>query len=242
MKQQNTLLALALLAGAAVTSNAQAALFDRGNGLIYDNVTNITIVNNLNLFQTQAAGNVNLISQIIAANNGVIHDTPSYSDNGTYILTSADFTASTGQMDWWGAQAWIGYLNKINYDGFNNWNLPLGNVNQTGQMEELFYNELGAVWGDSIITTHNANYNLFINAQSSYYWLNEYATPPYPGAFYFYSGPGLPARVPWDPKTYQYLALAVRSGDVSAVPVPSAVWLFGSGLLGLLGLKKRKTA
>jgi hypothetical protein len=24
------------------------------------------------------------------------------------------------------------------------------------------------------------------------------------------------------------------------VPVPSAVWLFGSGLLGLLGLRKRK--
>ncbi len=33
---------------------------------------------------------------------------------------------------------------------------------------------------------------------------------------------------------------AVRSGDVSAVPVPAAVWLFGSGLIGLLGLARRK--
>lgn len=32
------------------------------------------------------------------------------------------------------------------------------------------------------------------------------------------------------------------NGTVSAVPVPTAVWLFGSGLLGLLGVARRKTA
>jgi hypothetical protein len=37
-------------------------------------------------------------------------------------------------------------------------------------------------------------------------------------------------------------AWAVRDGDVtvSAVPLPASVWLFGSGLLGLLGISKRK--
>ncbi len=35
-------------------------------------------------------------------------------------------------------------------------------------------------------------------------------------------------------------AWAVRSGDVSAVPVPAAVWLFGSGLIGLIGFVRRK--
>ena len=30
--------------------------------------------------------------------------------------------------------------------------------------------------------------------------------------------------------------------DVSAVPVPAAVWLFGSGLLGLIGIARRKAA
>jgi hypothetical protein len=34
---------------------------------------------------------------------------------------------------------------------------------------------------------------------------------------------------------------AVRPGDVSAVPVPAAVWLFGSGILSLIGLASRKT-
>ena len=32
----------------------------------------------------------------------------------------------------------------------------------------------------------------------------------------------------------------VESSGVSAVPVPSAVWLFGSGLIGLVGFARRK--
>jgi len=32
------------------------------------------------------------------------------------------------------------------------------------------------------------------------------------------------------------------AGDVSAVPVPAALWLFGSGLIGLVGLARRKKA
>jgi hypothetical protein len=45
-------------------------------------------------------------------------------------------------------------------------------------------------------------------------------------------------------KADTYIAWAVHSGDVGAstVPVPAAVWLFGSGLLGLIGMARRKTA
>ena len=31
---------------------------------------------------------------------------------------------------------------------------------------------------------------------------------------------------------------AVQTGDISAVPVPAAVWLFGTGLVGLIGLTR----
>jgi len=42
-------------------------------------------------------------------------------------------------------------------------------------------------------------------------------------------------------RSISFPAWAVRSGDVPAVvPVPAAVWLFGSGLLGLVGFARRK--
>jgi hypothetical protein len=34
--------------------------------------------------------------------------------------------------------------------------------------------------------------------------------------------------------------ISVEFGEASAVPVPAAAWLFGSGLLGLVGMSKRK--
>ena len=33
---------------------------------------------------------------------------------------------------------------------------------------------------------------------------------------------------------------AVRDGDVAVVPVPAAMWFFGSGLIGMIGVAKRK--
>ena len=40
-------------------------------------------------------------------------------------------------------------------------------------------------------------------------------------------------------KRNQLYAWAVRPGDVAAVPVPGAFWLFGSAMVGLMGLKRR---
>jgi len=34
--------------------------------------------------------------------------------------------------------------------------------------------------------------------------------------------------------------LAVRNAEVSVVPVPGAVWLLGSGLVGILGFRKKR--
>jgi len=39
-----------------------------------------------------------------------------------------------------------------------------------------------------------------------------------------------------------HMAGTVSAGTVSAVPVPAAVWLFGSGLLGLAGVARRRKA
>ncbi|MGF1645007.1 MAG: hypothetical protein ACFCUJ_15320 [Thiotrichales bacterium] len=41
-------------------------------------------------------------------------------------------------------------------------------------------------------------------------------------------------------KVCENFAWAVRPGDVAPVPVPAAVGLFGSGLMGLVGVRWRK--
>jgi len=42
--------------------------------------------------------------------------------------------------------------------------------------------------------------------------------------------------------TDYYFDNVVINADIAAVPVPAAVWLFGSGLLGLVGVARRKKA
>jgi len=37
-----------------------------------------------------------------------------------------------------------------------------------------------------------------------------------------------------------FAAMAVYDGDIGAVPLSAAVWLFGSGLIGLAAFAKRK--
>ena len=45
-----------------------------------------------------------------------------------------------------------------------------------------------------------------------------------------------------NPSSFTYIENAPGSWAVSAVPVPAAVWLFGSGLIGLAGIARRKKA
>jgi len=122
-----------------------------------------------------------------------------------------------------------------------------GSGNPVSEMGHMYYVTLGNLgfctpdnldptgctaqpgWGPS-------NTGPFSNLQSDFYW----------------SGSALDSSSAWDfdfffgiqgndvVKSSNGFAWAVRSGDVSAVPVPAAVWLFGSGLMGLLGLARRK--
>jgi len=45
-----------------------------------------------------------------------------------------------------------------------------------------------------------------------------------------------------DGEAYNILAGAGSSANVSSIPLPSAVWLFMSALLGVLGLTRRKSS
>lgn len=198
----------------AASGAAQAALIDRGGGLIYDTDLNITWLADTNYARTSGY--------------------------------DAD-----GLMTWSGANTWaenLNYYDSVRGVTFSDWRLPSSNectyYNCTGsELGHMFYNELGGVAGQYIDAIHNANYWLFTNFPPGFYWTSaSYA--PIPGrALGFYAGDG--GQYAYY-KTNLLYAWAVRSGDVAAaastVPVPAAAWLFGSGLLGLVGVSRKRRA
>lgn len=238
MKKLTTSLALCVLfAGSGV---AQAALVDRGGGLIYDDVLNVTWLQNV----TYGAGS-------------------SY-DNG--------WSNTDGLMTWSSATAWA--ENLIYYDSvrnvtYDNWRLPSLSpangvsfnyafstngttdygYNMTGTRSEagyMYYADLGnpASVGGNNCYPCGKNAGPFINLTSmSTVWFGAADAPYADQAWNLDYWSGLQRM---NPKTNQYLAWAVRDGDVAAVsapttvPVPAAAWLLGSGLLGMFGVAKRK--
>lgn len=129
------------------------------------------------------------------------------------------------------------------------------------EMAYLFYNTLGDKSRcDPITSTASScsgpqagwgltNTGPFSNVQSAdYYWsATKYALDTSNAwTFYFYNGlQNLAMSSIIDYAVYlEFYAWAVHPGDVAAaastVPVPAAAWLFGSGLLGLIGVARRK--
>jgi len=248
--------------------STQASLVSTAGGLgVYDTVNNVTWTSDGNLFATQAAsysgGSSAYVAAIIAASGGVISDTPNtLNPTGTYTLSAVDFDTTLGWLDWWGAKAWVNYLNATGYAGSKNWALPTtvdcacssgwpdgspGNPDpSSSQLAQLFYDGLGQVAGQAISSTHSSSYALFTNLQDNAYWSGtEYSssadqawlfTPTDPFDVTFSGIQGVAS------KDYTlFNALAVTAGDITEVPEPGVVWLLGSGVMGVLGLRRRKT-
>ena len=175
---------------------------------------------------------------------------------GITWLTDADLSGS----DTWDNQlAWIASLNAENsgagHLGFNDWRLasmsvsagvPTGTttsvVNCSSATEEqckdnelgyMYYYNLGGS-GDNQTGDHTIGDVTLTDVRSDYWSGTEYDSSI---AWHFFFGGGFQDV---NSKDYNFYGWAVRAGDVGAVPVPAAVWLFGSGLIGLLGLARRK--
>ncbi|MDH5484389.1 MAG: VPLPA-CTERM sorting domain-containing protein [Gammaproteobacteria bacterium] len=172
---------------------------------------------------------------------------------------------ANGHMTWAEANDWAAQLTvdgvggwrladtvDVDNDGGTYTNLYEGvdwgyNITAHSELSNMFYNVLGNTAYYDTSGNIQSGYGLsntgpFSNLQSAKYWsATEYVSSTnYAWSFDMNYGSQLGGSM-----DYSTFAWAVQSGDVgdiSAVPVPAAVWLFGSGLLGLVSLARREKA
>jgi hypothetical protein len=125
----------------------------------------------------------------------------------------------------------------------------------TSEMGHLFYEELGETGYYDTAGNQNSGWAITLENKGDFeniqtpmwsicYWSGTETEYDYAGIdnenlawiFDFVNGN---QQVSY--KGTEYFAMAVREIQVSTVPVPAAVWLLGSGLLGLIGLRRKRT-
>ncbi|MFI3136323.1 MAG: DUF1566 domain-containing protein [Methylococcaceae bacterium] len=212
-------LKLILLALLGMSSTAHATLTDMHNGMVYDSDQNLTWLQDVN-----AAG---------------------------------------GAMSWEAANTWAGGLTM---GGVSGWRLPTINTastlgsaispntgcgynggycgynvdTSTSELAYMFHDNLG---NESTFDRKSnffsagglANTGPFSNLDATAYWSSVGSALDPNGAWTFNMLQGS-QKLAF--KNNGLSAWAVHEGQVGAVPVPTAAWLFGTGLIGLVSLKR----
>jgi len=208
MKTLKTWVAAATMV--ALAGAAQAALIDRGGGMIYDTTRNITWLADMNYAQTSG------------------HTGTGVNANGTMTWDAANAWANNlvfGDFSDWRLPT----LDPNDASCTGGFGLGVGYNCTGGELSGLFVTDLGYNNnGSGLITSddtaeQNANLALFSNVQSSVYWSGtEYAPDP-DVAWFFSTRFGGQSFVG---KSFALYAVAVRPGDVAAsVPEPQTLAL-----------------
>jgi len=186
-----------------------------------------------------------LVGRLAATEGGT--DYQAYYDTEADLTWLADANAAGTIMNWSDANSWAA---GFSIDGVDGWrlpdtlqpdrncginNVPHGYVCTESEMGNLFYNSLG---NTALFLSNTGPFN---NIQTYFYWSAREFENLTSDAWSFDMGTGLQH---YYGKTTNFSAWAVHDGDISAavsiVPIPASIWLFGSGLLGLIGLAKRR--
>ncbi len=212
-----------ILSALLISNITNAQLIDRGNGLIYDPDLDVTWLMDANYAMTSG-----------------------YDSDG--LMTKQE------SIDW---------AAQLQYAGFSNWRLPIVydqdpsgciaitfsggdcgfNVDtSTGEMAHLFYDELqniafydisgnGPQQGYGI-----SNSSFFVNLESYVYWAVPDQSTIVAWTFSFENG-AQDVHNAGD----TFYAMAVHDGDIGAmVPLPTAWWLFLSGIILLMSNGMRR--
>ena len=200
-------LGLALLA----SGSAQAALHDRGNGMIYDDIQDITWL-----------ADANYAATVFAQTGGASGDfdglmQQSIASTFAYNLEYAGYT------DWRLPSATPGCAMYGCTDS---------------EMAHLFYVDLGGVAKSSILNSTDPDMALFSNIKSYGYWTSTMFSPITSNSYDFIFDDGSQR---FAPRSQPFYAFMVRDGDVAAIPEPEtyALMLAGLGLVGFAA-KRRK--
>jgi hypothetical protein len=210
MKKVIWVIILSLIFG--FTTLAEATLINRGGGLIYCDVLDLTLLQNANYA-----------------------DTTGYDDT----LYNSD---TQGKLKWLDAVTWaedLTYYDPSRDITWDDWRLPSAGsspdsgYNKTGsEMGHIYYTELGNDAEGPL--THTGD---FINLQPFYYWSGTEVDTDKTRAWYFRFDTG--HQDIFYKGNYLH-AWAVRPGDVgvASVPEPAMGLLFLSLILGIIGIKR----
>ncbi|MBY0579076.1 MAG: PEPxxWA-CTERM sorting domain-containing protein [Burkholderiales bacterium] len=165
---------------------------------------------------------------------------------GIHGVAASDFRGG-GMIDWYGAMAWVGYLNSSRYLGQNTWSLPAADpvcgaaYNCTNsQLGSLFYSSLGGVANTSNIPIHTS-YSLFTNIQNGTYWSGtEYAPYTSVASWVFLLGYGYQSAWGKISGIYSWVMLPGNVSTIAAVPEPGewTMMLAGFGLIGVIARRR----
>jgi hypothetical protein len=212
-------------------------------------VSQATLTSNLKIIGTAQFGGSDIEYNLIWDN-----------DNNYNSVVWLDCTNYAHATNAWEEQmSWAAGLDSaltINLDegysvnwGANSWRLPSAGsspdygYNQAGtEMGHLFYNELGLQnypdRGNRYITTAELNDTIFNKLVGGYYWsATEYENKELLVAWAFNMAGGSMGSAT---KGNRLPGFAVRTGEISSVPIPGAILLLGAGLLGIAGIRRKK--